>query len=266
MATDEFALKVWRLHPNGCPIVPAERTLSGTANKDAVRFCGPFTHANQAGWWVFPPVDVDITWRGGRQFEWEILTPYTDADDHLIRFLIEDGDEVTPGEWLTTEGRTKFTFGLLEEGVVQIWTGCIFEVPTGWALQLRSPINFPRRPCYVMEAMIEADWLQYDIWLNLAFDRPNETVQLRREGWPPIAQLVPVHKETYDALWGLETELVNRNSEDANRVFEFYIQYNQRKFASGGKQRRSYEDPTLLKDSATYYKERKRRARGTPSG
>src|SRR5690348_4713172 len=40
-------LKVWRLHPQSCPIVPAEKTLHGTANRAAVRWCGPFTHANR---------------------------------------------------------------------------------------------------------------------------------------------------------------------------------------------------------------------------
>jgi hypothetical protein len=258
MAGDDFTLKVWRLHPEGCPIVPAERTLNGSANKHAVRFCGPFTHANKAGWWLFPPVDVDITWLGGTRFESRLLTPYSDADNHLIRFLLREEDEATPDEWLTEEGRTKFTFGLVEEGVAQVWTGCIFETPPGWALHLRSPVNIPGRGCSVMEAILETDWLQYDIWLNLRFDRPNETVQLRRDAWPPIAQLIPVRRESYDEQWKLETELLNRNSEDANRVFEFYVQYNERKFSHGGRQRRSYEDPEKMKDSSTYFKERKR--------
>ena len=58
-------LKVWRLHPSSCPIVRAEKTLHGAAHRAGVRWCGPFTNANRAGWWVFPPVDVDIVWKGG---------------------------------------------------------------------------------------------------------------------------------------------------------------------------------------------------------
>jgi hypothetical protein len=41
-------------------------------------------------------------------------------------------------------------------------------------------------------------------------------------------------------------------------VFEYFVDYNRRKFASGGKDRLSPDDPTLTKDSATYFKERKR--------
>jgi hypothetical protein len=249
-------LKVWRLHPAGCRIEPAERTLNGTAPRDAVRFCGPFTHANKAGFWVYPPVDIDIVWRGGQDFEWDLLTPYSDADDALIRLLV-DGD-VGIDSWLPPGGRTKFTWGLVETGVVQIWTGCIFETPPGWGLHLRSPVNIAPGPAHVMEAMLETDWLQYDIWLNIAFDRRNETLSLRREGWPPVAQLVPVPRESYEAPWRLESELLNRNSPEADAVVDYFVDYNRRKFASGGRDPRSRDDPTLTKDSATYFKERKR--------
>ncbi len=258
MATDEFVLKVWRLHPQACRLQPAEKTLQRSANRAGVRFCGPFTNANRSGWWVFPPVDIDIVWKGGKDFDWTLLTPYTDDDFHLIRFLLDDPDEVGADTWLPAGGRTKFSWGLVEDGVAQIWTGCIFETPPGWGLQIRSPINLPPRPFHVMEAVLETDWLQYDIWLNVVFDRPGERAQLRRDEWPPIAQLVPVRRESYDGPWRFEEETINRNSPDADRVFRYFAEYNRRKYASGGKDRASPTDPTVVKDSSTYFKERKR--------
>jgi Family of unknown function (DUF6065) len=260
---DRLGLKVWRLHPDGCRIVSAERTLNGTADRAAVRWCGPFTNANKAGWWLYSPVDVDIAWRGGAEFEHELLTPYSDADAHLIRFLVDDPDSVGLDRWLSPEGRTKFTWGLVDEGVVQIWTGCIFQTPPGWGLYLRSPVNLPPGPCHVMEAVLETDWLQYDIWLNVMFDRRDEVVKLRRTGWPPLAQLIPMPRTAYDPHWTADEEMVNRNSPEASRVFESYVEYNEKKFARGGKTPFSPTDPTLgSKDSATYHKERKRRLEG----
>jgi hypothetical protein len=252
-------LKVWRLHPAGCRIVPAEKTLNRTANRGAVRWCGPFTNANRAGWWVFPPVDVDIVWRGGSEFEWELLTPYTNADSHLIRLLLR-GEEEHYGvdRWCPAEGRTKFSWGLVEAGVVQLWTGCIFQTPPGWGLQLRSPVNVPPRACHVMEAILETDWLQYDIWLNLMFDRKDEVVRLRRDDWPPIAQLVPVPREAYDSGWSLAEETANRNSPEADRVFEYFADYNRKKFAGSGTDPRTEHGDPALKDSSVYFKERKR--------
>jgi hypothetical protein len=247
-----------RLHPAGCPIVRAEKTLHGTAHRAGVRWCGPFTNANRAGWWIFPPVDVDIVWKGAHDFEYDVLTPYSNADSHLIRFLIREDEDVDLERWLPEDGRTKFSWGLLEEGVVQIWTGCMFETPPGWGLHIRSPINFLPQPFHVMEAVLETDWLRYDIWLNIAFDRPNEPVRLRRDQWPPLAQIIPVPRETYDARWEMEEELVNRGTPEANEAFEFFLRYNQKKFAGSGTDPLLADDPSLTKDSATYYKERKR--------
>jgi Family of unknown function (DUF6065) len=258
MAPSDPTLRVWRLHPSGCRIEQAERTLHGTANRGGVRFCGPFTNANRAGWWLFPPVDIDITWLGGTDFEHELLSPYDSVDRDLVRFLADEEDLEHVDRWSGAEGRTKFTWGLVEAGVVQIWTGCIFETPPDWALLIRSPVNFPPRACHVMEAVLETDWLHYDIWLNLVFDRAGETVSLRREGWPPIAQLVPVPRETYDARWGLAEETINRNSEAADRVFRYWVDYNRKKFAGDGRNPIGFSDPPALKDSSTYYKERKR--------
>jgi hypothetical protein len=254
----DYRLKVWRLHPSSCRIVPAEKTLHGTAHRAGVRWCGPFTNANKAGWWVFPPVDVDIVWKGGSDFEYDVLTPYSDADYHLIRFLLHEDEGADVDRWLPEEGRTKFSWGLVDEGVVQIWTGCIFETPPGWGLHIRSPINFPPQPFHVMEAVLETDWLRYDIWLNVAFDRQNEVARLRRDDWPPIAQLVPVHRESYDSRWEFAEELAHRKTPEANEAFEFFLQYNQKKFAGHGTDPLSRNDPSVTKDSATYYKERKR--------
>jgi len=254
----EHFMKVWRLHPSGCPVAPAEKTLRRTANPSAVRHCGPFTNANRAGWWLFPPVDVDIVWKGGTEFDATILQEYTDIDRHLARFLLGDDDDSDIDVWSRSGGRTKFTWGILEPGVVQIWTGCIFETPPGWALQLKNPSNVPYRGFRVMDAIVETDWLHYDIWLNLAFERPNERVQLRRNEWPPIAHLVPIPRESYDVPWTLEEETINRNSEDAERIFSFWLQYNKKKFASGGTAPIPDSDPPATKDPSTYYRERKR--------
>lgn len=260
-----LGLKVWRLHPDGCRIVPADRSLMGTAHPGATRYCGPFTHANKAGWWVSSPVDIDITWHGGTEFEHELLTPYSNADLRLINFLIDEADGVSQRNWLSPEGRTKFTWGEVQPGVVQIWTGCVFQTPPGWGLQIRSPINCAPRGYHIMEAMLETDWLHYDIWMNLVFHNEGDRVSLRRDQWPPIAQLVPVRRESYETKWTIEEELVNRKTDEANRVFEYYIQYNEKKFSRGGRQRRSSEDPTVMKDSTTYYRERRRLADRTAS-
>lgn len=258
MATEEFNLKVWRCHPMAGRVIPAERSLNGTAHDGGLKFCGPYTYANKSGYWLFPPVDVDIKWKGGKDFEVRWWQEYDDSDYHLLRSLLMPKDNVSEGKWsLEGIGRNKFTWGMVEDGVVQMWTGNIFETPPGWCLHIRSPINFPRRPCYVMEGILETDWMQQDIWTNIVFDRKDEWVEFRREGYPPLAQLVPIRRESFAEDWKVTDEMLNRDSPEANRVFEYWINFNEKKFARGGKQN-LLPDGSRTKDSTTFYKEKQR--------
>jgi hypothetical protein len=104
--------------------------------------------------------------------------------------------------------------------------------------------------------MIETDWMQYDIWLNLKFHKKGKWTSIRKESTTPIAQLVPTPRAAYGE-WGLSEEIINRASPEAEKVFKFWTEYNQKKFASGGKQRLSEYDPAVVKDSTTYHRERK---------
>jgi hypothetical protein len=104
-----------------------------------------------------------------------------------------------------------------------------------------------------MEGILETDWMQYDIWTNLVFEN-HEWVSLRKDEFPPLAQLVPTRRECVDGDWGVgRDEVVHRNDPEANRVFEYWLDYNHSKFGTGGKQ---YLAPDRTKDGTTYFKKR----------
>ena len=249
-------LKIWKCHTQASKVIRAEKTLNGTANPGGVKWCGPYKFANQFGWWIFPPVDIDICWKGGKNYEYKLIKPYTDEDFHLVNSLIKQSDNINTSKWLPPGGRTKFTWGMVEENVVQVWTGIIFQTPPNWCLQIRSPINFAPNPKYsIMEGILETDWMQYDIWFNIVFNKKNELVQLRKDQFPPLAQVIPIQRDGFDKKWELEVETINRKSEEANKVFEYWIQYNDKKFGHGGKQFVT-EDGKVTKDGGTFYKER----------
>lgn len=239
-------MKIWKLHPKAAKVVPAEITLNGSANPGGVRYCRPYAQANQLGWWIFPPIDIDILWKGGKSYEYVPLESYSSTDYILAKSLIKDSDNVNIDKWCVEQtGRTKFTWGAVEENVVQIWTGLIFQTKKT-PLLIRSPINFSPRSYYIMEGIIETDWLWYDIWLNIVFTEPNQLIQLRKDTFPPLAQIIPLGENE-----DLEEEFINRDTKEANDVFSFWIQYNQEKFGNGGKQKLT-ENRT--KDATTYHK------------
>jgi hypothetical protein len=255
----EPKLKVWRLSPHGVRIVPAEKTLNDTANPAGIKWCVPYATANRLGWWVFPSVDIDITWKGEDKFEHVLHSPFPPTESILTRKLLNPHDAVDPEQWCPNAGgRSKFNWGGVEGNIVQIWTGVILQTPPGWCLHARSPVNCQRQPYSIQEGILETDWMQYDLWTNIVFHEKDVKVCLRKDQWPPLAHLIPIRRESFKEDWGLEEEMVNRDTPEANRVFEFWIDYNHKKYGQGGQQFASSTDPTITKDATTYHKERKR--------
>jgi hypothetical protein len=245
-----FQLKVWRLHPDGVRIEPAERTLGGTANPDALKWCGPYAHANKAGFWVYPPFDIDLVWNGGPSFAHRVIEPVTDAEVDLVRSLQRPDDPEGSREFVRAfGGRTKLEFARVEPNIFQVWTGCMFETPPGWALHLRSPINLGVNPPYrIQEGILETDWMRYDIWINVIVTEPGLVIRLRRDQSTPLAQLVPVRRESYDQPWEVVEQSFHRDTEEGDRRFLEWTDYNHKKYITHAPH----------KDQATYYKERRR--------
>ena len=246
-------LKVWQIHPKASRVEKSEKTLKGNANESAVKWCGPYNNANESGFWVYPPVNLDFVFKNNK-IVIEKMEQYGDEDYHIVKSLIRPEDNSQIEKWTFPGiGRTKTTSSLVEPNVLQLWTGLIFQTPPGWCLNIRSPINFPYSGFSVMEAILETDWMQYDIWLNIICWEQDKTIQIRKE--TPIAHLLPIRRESFKENWEVKTQNINRDTEESNQVFKYWISYNKQKFEHGGKQPLT---ETLTKDSTTYFKERNR--------
>jgi hypothetical protein len=266
---EELTLEVWRLHPRGARLVPADKRLLGEAPPAALKWCGPFTNASQAGWWLYPPLDIDIVYRpageGGTYdekfdanpdcfalkrlagyFEHRLVGEDEHAESEVIRGMLRARHR------FRRERRQPYALGDVEMNVASVWTGCIFKTPPGWCLLLRSPINLAYdEPFRVQEAILETDWMPYDVWLNLKFFEHDRWTSLRRYQHYPLAQLVPVPRASFAGKWGVNDSVLSRAGEQGERaagVFDEWNEYNFRKWGGDGRQ----------KDSATYRKERRR--------
>lgn len=252
-------LNVWRLHPVGIRIEPADPTLRGRANVDALRYCRPYSAANGLGWWVFSGIDFDVRWNSDGTYDHRLSEPYSDADRKIVESLcpevdVRELDIFCPPSY----GRTKLSFGKVENDVVQIWTGCIFQTEPGICLQVRSPVNFDeQRGFHVMEGVLETDWMSYDIWLNLVITERDRWISVRRSDATPLAQLIPLSRQMIESrcLIGRD-ELVSRADEPARTVVDFWLRYNREKFCGQAREPLSPSDPTVRKDSRTFYRRR----------
>lgn len=242
-------LKIWKLHPQCIRVEPAEKTLQGMAHPDGVKYCGPFTSANSYGFWIYPPLDIDILW-DGENFTHEIISPWEFDEVKHIKNLIKSDDTEESKEFLQQfGGRVKVSFGKVEPNICQMWTGVSFQTPPEWSLLIRSPINMEMGcPYRIQEGILECSWLHYDIWMNLSFQRKNEVVRLRRNQEHPMAQLVPVIKSSYDPKWEVSEKMFNRDDQESDKVYTDWTTYNYKKYI---RMRGEKE-----KDSATYHRER----------
>lgn len=246
-------MKVWKLHPQACRIAHAEKSCTGSANKAGVKWCGPYSTANQTGFWLYSPIDIDFVFENN---EFKIINSenYSAEDYDLVKSLIKPEDNSNYNKWtFPGTGRTKTTFSLVEPNVMQLWTGLIFQTAPGWCLQIRSPVNFPYCGFNIVEAVLETDWLQYDIWMNISVTSPGTVIRLRKE--LPLAHLIPIRRESFKDEWEIKEEIINRNTPEAEEVFKYWLYYNKQKFEFGGNQSLT---PELTKDSTTYFREKNR--------
>lgn len=258
---DELFLRIRRLYPGmGATIVKANRRLIGPDGQcetrreplaDAVTKCGPLVHANCLGWWVFPGIDFDAEYLGNNKWNITEYNQYSDTKEWQFYNSLpgyEYKDENDEKKVYRPGPRQHLAAGspkAAEDNMLQIWTGAIFRTPPGWCLHIRNPINVAQdynRPFTIQEGVIESDWMDYDIWTNILVERENEKIEFRRNMWPPLAQLVPVRRESYEMKnWTVDDELITEEDPE----FSSWQEYNFKKWEQEGQ-----------KQPMTYYKER----------
>lgn len=241
-------IKVWRMHRGGCRIALADSKLGGAAPLSALKWCGPYVQANKTGFYLYSPIDVDLSYSPDRDPSWSCTVlghGYSNEDVEIMGRMKINHPHYQSAHY---RPRTKlFLSGIHYEPqhTAQIWTGCVFQMPPTWALWIRSPINRGYEyPFRIEEAILEADWLHYDISMNLRFFQWDVTAKIRRDG-PPLAHLVPIPSQAYRS-WAVQENLFDPNNEEAQKVFDFWVGFDWDKFYASG-----------TKDSATYHKRRR---------
>jgi Family of unknown function (DUF6065) len=235
-------LKVFRVHPQGVRIEKAEKTLHGRANKDALKWCGPYVHANQIGWWVYPGFDLDITcyeepqpqgytgrWGGNYVFNAQGY----DNSDHILMHNFDN--QISSENNRRYLGKQHYSIDEPEKNCFTMWTGCFFQMPKDWSLLIKTPGNIgliyeQASPVCVQEGILELDWMRYDIWMNFKFHTFGKTLSLRKDQEWPIAQLIPVHRSSYDINWVTQDKIMDPNDEECVKVYDRYTDYNFKKW------------------------------------
>lgn len=241
---NEPLLKVFRIHPNGVRIEKANKHLNNKANKGALTWCGPYTWANSFGWWIYPGFDLDIichehpvdncyTGRWGGHYTYNV-SGYDDSDYIQMRNF-----EYELSCKMNYLGKQHYSIDEPEKDCISLWTGCVFQMPKDWALMIKSPTNIGliydnSCPACVQEGILEVDWMRYDIWTNFKFFKYDSPLSFRKDQDWPIAQIIPIHKSSYETHWNMQELLMEPDNQDCIDMYEQYVEYNYKKWIEKG--------------------------------
>lgn len=174
----------------------ADRSACGTLPVRAVRYCEAVTSATAFGWWLFPPIGLDIMWDGSDIFwrcddapDWMPLHPSAQLPDYVAEF-----DSIAPAGLKGCS--PPFLTALPEPGTLQIWTGLIAQTAPDWHLLVRSPANMPQAGgICLFEGIVETDRWFGPLFTNLRFTRSHVPVRLRADY--PLVQVQPLPRHSY---------------------------------------------------------------------
>jgi Family of unknown function (DUF6065) len=217
----------------------ADRAAAGTLPTRAYRYCDAVTSAAGYGWWVFPPMDLQLIWDGHDLFwhfdgaaDWMPLSPSAQFPDFSRSF-----DNVAPG---ALQGcAPPFLTALPEPGAVQIWTGLMARTAEDWSLLIRPPANLPTPGGYSLyEGIVETDRWFGPLFTNLRLTQTHKPVRLRADF--PLVQVQPLPREAYaehtlsstsivpnmaamsDRDWGAYQETIVAPNQHPDREFGAY--------------------------------------------
>lgn len=185
-----------KLTERGRPPMRADRSACGTLPIRAVRYCEAVTSATAFGWWLFPPIGLEVLWDGSEIFwrcaeapDWMVLQPSAQLPDYAAEF-----DAVAPA---ALQGCSPpFLTALPEPGALQMWTGLIAETAPDWHLLVRAPANMPQAGgVSLFEGIIETDRWFGPLFVNMRLTRTHTPVRLRADY--PIAQVQPMPRDIY---------------------------------------------------------------------
>jgi len=186
--------------PQGRPPKRAERSAAGYLPSRAMRYCDALTSATGYGYWMFPPMDIQLLWDGEQVF-WS----YGGVENWLPLSGTESGAVQYPGYAAAFDAAVPeklrgysppFLTALPELGGVQIWTGLLAKTRPGWSLLVRPPVNLPPiAGLSAWEGIIETDLWFGPLFTNVRLTRTDVAVHIRAS--VPFMQAQPVPQLAY---------------------------------------------------------------------
>jgi Family of unknown function (DUF6065) len=184
-----------QMYPAASSPIRADKAALGAMPIQAFRYCEPMRLASSHGWYIFPPVDIELLLDGQdilflENGKWQLLeTAYLPGH---IRYWNEHAPPKMRGlvpPYLRALPPLR--------GGVQIWSGFLIRSKPGWWSLVRGICNVPTSSSYKsFEGVIESDKFSLcPLFVNIELIRTE--VPIRFSKGLPLFQVQPMLKEVY---------------------------------------------------------------------
>jgi len=196
MPNSDSIVRFIALIDHALPPQPSDRSAMGTLPARAVQYCEALTSASRYGWWIFPPMDMQILWDGADIFwcyegseDWMKLAPAAQFPGFAAAF-----DNAAPED---LKGFSPpFLTAIPDTGILQIWTGLIARTEPNWHLLLRPPANLPLPGgIFQYEGIVETDHWFGPLFINLRITKSDTPIRLKADF--PLTLAQPVRPLNY---------------------------------------------------------------------
>jgi hypothetical protein len=153
--------------------------------------CLPMTIANQNGWVINSPCNIQAVWFGGQ-------------DRKSMHFWL-DPEYNVKNPWVKCH---------FVGGVITFEFDFVVKTPPGVNLLVRGAPNFFIDGAHPLEGVVESDWLNYSFTMNWRVTEPNKVVQFKKGD--PICFLQPI-PHNYAEEFDFNIEFLNNNPELAEK-------------------------------------------------
>src|SRR5262245_44020519 len=120
-----------RVFTAAIPPLRADKSALGTLPTAAFQYCEPVRAASGFGWYIFPPLDIQLMWDGvdvyraedGRWCQFSSIT----LNEDFVRYWDSHAPEELKGH------SPPFLTNVFVPGIVQIWSGLFLSTAENWS-------------------------------------------------------------------------------------------------------------------------------------
>jgi hypothetical protein len=202
----EHIVTFHRVFTAATPPLRADKSALGTLPTAAFQYCEPVRAASGFGWYIFPPLDIQLMWDGvdvyraenGRWCQFSSITLNKDFVGYWDLHAPEDLKGHSP----------PFLTNVFVPGIVQIWSGLLLSTAENWSAIIGPISNMPQSQNYsCYEGLVETDRFKpCPLFVNIRLLTTDREILIPKT--KPLFQVRPIRRECYAeaALQHLELE------------------------------------------------------------